>query len=170
MIAAENLLGIIAGFKRQLTSLSDLTNWAASLLARNTETDSLIRLAGLTEAESDEAPGLLRKTVSELGFEYPTEAVIDLAYARLVAKGILDGQVEPNEGCAWIAAINQRLGWPDDLAKFGMLAHEQTDHEHIGITKQGTVPEIMSAAKALVKLELSLDSTDDRSSGERNLE
>ena len=154
MIDPEKLLEIIAGFERKLTGLSGLTNWAAGLLARDIETDSLIRLAGLTEAESDEAPGLLRKVVSEWGFRYPTEAVIGVAYARLIAKRILDGQVEPNEGCARIAEINQRLGWPDELTTFGMLAHEQTGHEHIGI--KGTVPEIMSAAQALVELELSL--------------
>ncbi len=162
MIEPEELLDIIAGFETKLTSLRDLTNWAASLLVRNTETDSLIRLAGLTEAESDEASGLLRRAVSELGFRYPREEVIDLACARLIARDILNGQIQPNEGCARIGEINEKLGWPDELARFGALAHEQTGHNHVGITKQGTVPEIMSAAQALVDLELLLDSADDQ--------
>lgn len=156
MIEPEKLLAIIAGFERKLTSLRDLTNWAGSLVSEGIETESLIFLAGLTEAESEEASGLLRRAVSELGFRYPREEVIYLACARLIAKGILNGLIQPNEGCARIGEINQLLCLPDELARFGALAHEQTGHEHIGITKQATVPEIMSAAQALVDLELSL--------------
>jgi hypothetical protein len=42
------------------------------------------------------------------------------------------------------------LDWPDELSAFGLLAHEQYDHENIGITAEGCVPDIIEESKKLI--------------------
>jgi hypothetical protein len=49
-----------------------------------------------------------------------------------------------------IGDINQKLDWPDELTGFGMLAHEQYDHENIGITTESCIPEIIDECKKLI--------------------
>ena len=70
--------------------------------------------------------------------------------AITIAREILSGQIGPNEGCAKIGAINDELNWPDELTHFGALAHEQTGHEHLGITAESCIPEIIEEAKKLI--------------------
>ncbi len=73
-----------------------------------------------------------------------------IAEAVEVAKAILAGTTDPHQGCDRIGAINQELGWPDELTALGMLAHEQSGHEHVGITAEGCVAEIMEECRRLV--------------------
>ena len=68
-----------------------------------------------------------------------------------IAEAILGGQVDPNSGCAKIGEICQRLHWPSELQGFGALAHEQSGHEHIGITAESCVADIIAEATSLVK-------------------
>lgn len=58
-----------------------------------------------------------------------------LEQAVEIARGIVAGDIQPNDGCAKIGDINHALDWPEELAALGLLAHEQYDHELIGITK-----------------------------------
>ena len=65
-------------------------------------------------------------------------------------------EIQPNLGCAKIGEINHHLDWPEELSDFGMISDEQTGHENIGITSDSIIPEIISAAKELMQLELRL--------------
>ena len=67
-----------------------------------------------------------------------------------IAKGILAGEVDPNEGCSKLGDIGRALDWPKELWGFGLLSHEQHDHEHIGITAENCVPDIIYECKKLV--------------------
>jgi len=67
-----------------------------------------------------------------------------------IAKGILAGEVDPNEGCSRIDGIARALKWPRELSTLALLSHEQNDHEHIGITAENCVPDIVDACKKLV--------------------
>jgi len=73
-----------------------------------------------------------------------------LQQAVAIANKILDGDVQPNVGCGQIGEINRALDWPQELSAFGLLAHEQYDHENIGITAEGCIPEIIAECKALI--------------------
>ncbi|WP_297896449.1 hypothetical protein [Shewanella sp.] len=55
-----------------------------------------------------------------------------------------------NLGCAKLGEINRDLDWPIELAAFGLLAHEQHDHENIGITAENCIPEIINECTKLV--------------------
>jgi hypothetical protein len=73
-----------------------------------------------------------------------------LLEAVAIAKRIVSGELDPNEGCGLIGDINRELDWPDELSAFGLLAHEQYDHENIGITAEGCVPDIIEESKKLI--------------------
>lgn len=56
-----------------------------------------------------------------------------------IAKKIVAGDIDPNKGCSLIGDINHALDWPEELSAFGLLAHEQHDHENLGITAEGCI-------------------------------
>jgi len=68
-----------------------------------------------------------------------------------IAKAILNGEMDPNKGCTKLSEVNEKLDWPDDLSIFGLLAHEQYNHEHLGITAENCVPNIIEECKKLVE-------------------
>ena len=74
-----------------------------------------------------------------------------LEQALSIAKCILNGEKDPNKGCSELGDINRVLDWPDELSAFGLLAHEQYDHENIGITAESCVPDIINECKKLVE-------------------
>lgn len=74
-----------------------------------------------------------------------------LDQALVIAKSILEGQKDPNKGCSELDEINCKLDWPAELSAFALLAHEQYDHEHIGITAENCVSDIKSECKKLIE-------------------
>lgn len=73
-----------------------------------------------------------------------------LQEAVSIAQKILSGELQPNAGCTLIGDINRELDWPPELGSLGLLAHDQTGHEHIGITAESCVPEIIDECRKLV--------------------
>ena len=71
--------------------------------------------------------------------------------ALVIAKDIVQGHKNENDGCSELSEINRELDWPEDLAPFGLLAHEQYDHENIGIIAEGCVPEIIDECKKYIE-------------------
>jgi hypothetical protein len=67
-----------------------------------------------------------------------------------VAVQILAGEMDPNLGCGLIRGISQGTNFPDELDAFLLLGHEQHDHEHLGITAESCIPEILEACRELV--------------------
>ncbi len=160
---AQEILNLIAGFDNKLIGEKELSNWAVTQVEKGIETESLILLAGMSPSDYNDGLELLKKTVSELGFSWPSQKIISLVSAKIIAGQILSGEILPNEGCSKIGEINQYLDWPKELSSFGLLSHEQTGHENIGITSESVVPEIISAAKELLKLELMFQQPTNRS-------
>jgi hypothetical protein len=152
----EEILNLIARYENKVIDEKELSGWAIELVENEIKSDSLILLAGMTPSEYGEASTLLKKVVSELGFSWPSDKTISLAYAKIIALQIISGEISPNLGCAKIGEINHQLDWPNELSAFGMLSHEQTGHENIGITSNSVIPEIISAAKELMHMELRL--------------
>jgi hypothetical protein len=149
-----SLLDIIARFELGKATIKDLSEWANEILLQGKDTPAVVLLAGITQAESEEIYPLLHKIALDLGNQYPSTEKIKLAQARLIASEIIEGKVQPNDGCDQIAEINSVLGWPDELSEFGALAHDQTGHESFGITKENIRPHIINAARKLVAREI----------------
>ena len=70
--------------------------------------------------------------------------------ALSVAARIVAGEMDANLGCNMIAAVAENLDSPRDLLVFELLAHEQSGHEHLGITAQSCIPGIMAACYELL--------------------
>ena len=105
-----SLVDIIARFELGKATIHDLSEWATEILLHGKETQAVVLLAGITQAESEEIYPLLHKIADDLGFQYPSTEKIKLAQARLIAREIIEGEVEPNDGCDQIAEINGALG------------------------------------------------------------
>ena len=76
-----------------------------------------------------------------------------------VAREVLAGKTDPYLGCGLIGAIGRQLNYPVALQLFTILAHEQTGHEHLGITAESCLSDILAACRDLVGLH-SLPPTD----------
>jgi len=70
--------------------------------------------------------------------------------ARSLANDVLTGSLAPNAGCALIASISRKLGYPSELLTFTALAHDQEGHDQFGITEGGCIDEIKQACQQLV--------------------
>ncbi|MEW5757523.1 MAG: hypothetical protein AB1810_14605 [Pseudomonadota bacterium] len=70
--------------------------------------------------------------------------------AAVIARQILDGDIQPNLGCSMISRVCEESNWPKELEIFALLAHEQEGHEHIGITKESSIPSIIEACRELL--------------------
>lgn len=79
-----------------------------------------------------------------------SEKIEMMGGAVQIAKTVISGDIDPNLGCAKLGEINRDLDWPTELSAFGLLAHEQYDHENIGITAKGCVQEIIDECEKLV--------------------
>jgi len=122
------------------------------MLQKGKETKSIVLLAGLSNKDDfEEASSLFKYSIQELGFQFPPKSTLLIHYAKTIAKSIISGDMQPNEGCKIIGDINRALDWPVELVYFGLLSHDQTNHEDIGITEESIRPEIIEAAKELLK-------------------
>ena len=70
--------------------------------------------------------------------------------ALSVAARILAGEVDPNLGCNMIVALASKLDNPMELMIFQLFALKQSKHEHLGITTQSCVPDILEACRELL--------------------
>jgi hypothetical protein len=61
-----------------------------------------------------------------------------ITQAKEIAIQVVNGALNPNEGCAAIAAICETNGWPATLLDFSALNHEQTDHEEFGLDAENS--------------------------------
>lgn len=69
-----------------------------------------------------------------------------------IARRIISGRVNPNDGCTLLAKASETLRGPKSLAAFEILAHEQYGHEHLGITAATCAMEILEECHRLVSL------------------
>jgi hypothetical protein len=74
-----------------------------------------------------------------------------LEQAKEIARHILGGKCDPNDGCEKLSELCARAGWPPELLGFYALAHEQTGHEQLGFDRENTAPLIIDECNALLK-------------------
>ena len=130
---------------------SELVFWAMERISNDEMSDGLLELASLQKPSVYEALKLAHQSANELSIVLPNESQLKLLLAKNIAENIISGKIDPNIGCSKIGELNRELDWPKELSGFGLLSHEQTGHEHIGITRANIVPEILKEAKALLK-------------------
>jgi hypothetical protein len=67
-----------------------------------------------------------------------------------VANEVLAGTTDPYLGCGLISSIGAKLSYPPNLHVFSLLDHDKSGHEHVGLTKEDLLPEILEACRKLV--------------------
>jgi len=72
--------------------------------------------------------------------------------AILAAKGIIEGKMDPHQGCDHIGAICAQNNYPTELIEFEHLSHLQTGHESLGFNKQNLKEGIIEEAQKLLEL------------------
>ena len=75
----------------------------------------------------------------------------EIIKAIKIANEILSNKIDTNIGCGLISELSTQNNSPDELQIFELLAHEQYEHEHIGITAENKKPQIIEECKILVK-------------------
>ena len=59
-----------------------------------------------------------------------------------IANSIIKGEINTNKGCSELGELNRDYDWPEELSIFGLLSHEQYDHENLDIWGQSKNSEI----------------------------
>ena len=71
--------------------------------------------------------------------------------AKGIAQKIIDGFIDPSEGCDQIGKIAESLDYCDELLQFIHLSHLQTDHEKLGFNKENLKRDILTESEKLIK-------------------
>ena len=146
----DEALNLLLDFELGQKSESDLVNWAIIQLENGNETKEVLELAGLYRTEFDKSYPLFKRALMASGIEIPNELERGFLSASIIAQEIINGSWDVNTGCSILADISMRFDSPEELSIFELLAHEQYDHENIGITSENIKPEIIEAAKKLL--------------------
>jgi hypothetical protein len=68
-----------------------------------------------------------------------------------IAQKIVDGTLDPSDGCDEIGKIGESLDYCDELLEFIHLSHLQTKHENLGFNKVNKKNDIIEEATKLLK-------------------
>ena len=128
----------------------DLVQWAIDQIQRGKNTENLMELAWKNNPLNSEARELYLCALEELQYELPSRTNRRILTAKKIAANILSGEKDINDGCSELCEISRELNSPEYLSIFELLAHEQYDHESLGINKNNIQPEIRAAAEALL--------------------
>jgi hypothetical protein len=120
-IQAQWVLGLIPTDR-----LPDL---ATEAISAGIESKSLVELAGLDPAETDEARRLFEDVLNEIGYEGMAKAEALRAYATAISASIVKSEIAPFEGAKkiWQATLHVGLTSFHDLDAFIYAASEWED-------------------------------------------
>ena len=132
-------------------SPQDLVDWAIDQIQKGKDSESLMELAWKNNPPITEARELYLCAIEELKYELPSHKNRRILAAKKIAGQILSGDRNINDGCSELCDISRELNSPKELSVFELLAHEQYDHESLGINKNTIQPEILVAVEKLLK-------------------
>ena len=124
--------------------------WAYQQIENGIESENVMKLAWINNPSLEVVISIFRNALKELNISIPGNYELKILIAKHIAENIISERINANAGCNKIAKINRELDWPKELSGFGMLAHEQTDHEYLGITAESLRESIIEEARNLV--------------------
>lgn len=131
-------------------SSKSLIDWAVDQIGNNKKSENLYELAWLIDSEKSEAKELFLRALEELNYSIPSYVERKILLAKRVAAKMIAGEKDINEGCSKLCEISRELDSPSNLSVFELLAHEQYDHESIGINSENIKPSILEEASRLL--------------------
>lgn len=109
---------------------AEFTKWASLQLSSGHDTPSLKALAAKNGSENpSEFESQFRESVSELGWEMPSKKSALKQYSKSVMQSIVDGTIEPYDGCSQLYVNSIYLGHPDYLYDWNFLFWSMEDLE-----------------------------------------
>jgi len=152
----DEIVELLVDFDAGEASAQELIDWAIKRIEGGYDTESVNELAWQVAPTRNEAKELLLKAVEELNITIPTFSERRILLAKKIANQMLEGNRDLNEGCTELSEISNELDSPESLSIFELLAHEQYDHDNIGITSENIKPAIKKAAEELVKSNITM--------------
>ncbi len=108
----------------------EFTEWASLQIEKGHDTQSLRKLAGSTAAaDASSVEGLFRDSLSDMGWEYPSRKLSLKYYSDSILQKIVDGKIEPYDGCSELYINSIYLGHPDYLYNWNGLFWAREDLE-----------------------------------------
>jgi hypothetical protein len=106
----------------------EFAQWAALQLERGNDTPKVRSLAEKKEAENQsEVEAQFRECIAELGWEVPGKKSALKQYSKSVMQCILEGTIEPYDGCSQLYVNSIYLGHPDYLYNWNYLFWSMED-------------------------------------------
>ncbi len=108
----------------------EFTEWASLQIEKGHNSESLRKLAGSTSAaDASSVEGLFRECISDMGLEYPSKKVSLKQHSESILHKIVDGKMEPYDGCSQLYINSIYLGHPDYLYNWNGLFWAREDLE-----------------------------------------
>ena len=106
--------------------------WAALEITRGHDLGSLRRLAAASDGD-DTSDRHFRECVEALGWEIPPKKTALKRHSESVMQSMVDGELQPYDGCSHLYIISIYLGHPDYLYNWNGLfwAREDLDEEEL---------------------------------------
>lgn len=124
----------------------ELVDWAIEKMQQGFESPNLNELAWLYKPLNSEARELYLNSIEDLNLPISSRSDRLLLRVQILARKIARNEIDTNDGCSTLAEISRELDSPENLSVFELLAHEQYDHENIGITSENIKSDIIEAA------------------------
>jgi hypothetical protein len=140
LVAAKEMLGAIGA--------DDLAAAATEALVEGVDTPSVVRLAGMTGADSDEVRAVFAAALRELGIGTPTRREALMMLITEVARRITEGTISPYDGATEIWRLS--LG-EEDLPDLDTFAYVASEWEERPQQHKKWAAAVMAAASGLVR-------------------
>jgi hypothetical protein len=138
---------------------SELVAWAVLEIERGHDDPTLRKLAAESGNEnSARAESLFRQSISQLGWEIPSKKASLRRYSEWILQSIVDGSMEPYDGCSQLYINSIFLKHPDYLYNWNGLFWAREDLE---------VEELNELILEEARIELGLEATPDKSARRR---
>ena len=106
----------------------EFSDWAVDELEKGRDSRDLRILASEFDATSfSDIERHFRASIAELGWTYPDENMATKAYAESIMQKIVDGGIEPYEGCRELYMMCIYLGYPKYLYNWNALFWAEED-------------------------------------------
>ena len=117
---SEKNLGLVQGH--------EFADWAAKKLKSGEDTPNLRKLSEATDdCDPAEVDALFRECVSELGWEMPGKKSALKQFSRSIMQSVIDGDIEPYDGCSQLYVNSIFLGHPEYLYNWNYLFWSMED-------------------------------------------
>ena len=109
---------------------AEFSEWASQQLENGHDKQRLRALAAKRDATgASELESQFRESIAELGWEMPSKKSALKQYSKSVMQSIVDGTIEPYDGCSQLYVNSIYLGHPDYLYDWNFLFWSMEDVE-----------------------------------------